>query len=735
MQPVAVDKWRRPWIGFQWLFFRRGPGATNHFEAGGFARSNDEVAYPNLMFHFLPLAIRYDGSAGAPGHGYQVHIGPMYSDARGSVKIVSTDPTVHPALRFNYLSTDQDRREWVEAIRVARNILGQPAFDPYNGGETSPGPAVSTDQEILDWVARDAETALHPSCTARMGIDDASVVDPADDARPRARRVARRGRLRHALRHQRQHLRPGDDGRREGRRPRSSATRRWPPSRSSSTATSRPDRRPSDRKTAGLALNRAAPIEFAPGIPTTVRTALVAAPGPAHDERPRRAPARRCRRGGDRRAQDPGGVVRSDAVVRPSGPRAAGARPAAPGDSARPPVARGRCRDGRGRRRRSDRGARHRHATRGGSGAARAPRRAARRPSRGDRRRRPAGPGDPSAGRPGPGRGGRIARAAVGRHPGPLRRRRLGRAAGRRHPRPGLPPRRPRIGLRDPRAELGSRRVGNPHGCGAGRNGRNGRSGHRRGVRDARRESRPCCRPWCRRPRHLSRSRRARAPGRARRLVRPRGRRGPTTAGSTCCSSGATPGRTDGACGPTRSSSSASTCGRVGPRCSGSRATSSACPSPPRAREPCPGGRFPGLLNALYVYAMGHPKSFPGGDARGMRAVAGAVQELAGVRLDGDGRRQPGGLRPPRRRARWPVDRHPGAARRQQLPDRGRDGLDPPPLRGRLPAPRRADGARLRPVTPPGLGLRPDAAPAGGPPRPATPGRPARPSSRRCRPC
>ncbi len=179
MQPVAVDKWRRPWIGFQWLFFRRGPGATNHFEAGGFARSNDEVAYPNLMFHFLPLAIRYDGSAGAPGHGYQVHIGPMYSDARGSVKIVSTDPTVHPALRFNYLSTDQDRREWVEAIRVARNILGQPAFDPYNGGETSPGPAVSTDQEILDWVARDAETALHPSCTARMGIDDASVVDPA----------------------------------------------------------------------------------------------------------------------------------------------------------------------------------------------------------------------------------------------------------------------------------------------------------------------------------------------------------------------------------------------------------------------------------------------------------------------------------------------------------------------------------------------------------------------------
>ena len=121
MQPAATQKWRRPWIGFQWLFFRRGPGATNHFEGGGFVRSNDDVAYPNLMFHFLPLAIRYDGSAGAPGHGYQVHVGPMYSDARGSVKIVSTDPRAHPALRFNYLSTDQDRREWVEAIRVARS--------------------------------------------------------------------------------------------------------------------------------------------------------------------------------------------------------------------------------------------------------------------------------------------------------------------------------------------------------------------------------------------------------------------------------------------------------------------------------------------------------------------------------------------------------------------------------------------------------------------------------------
>src|SRR5206468_11900308 len=179
MQPHATEKWRRPWIGFQWLFFRAGPGATNHFEAGGFVRGDEDVAYPNLMFHFLPLAIRYDGTAPAGGHGYQVHVGPMYSDARGSVRITSTDPTVHPALRFNYLSTEQDRREWVEAIRVARRILNQPAFDAFNGGELAPGAEVATDEQILDWVASDAETALHPSCTAKMGADAVSVTDPA----------------------------------------------------------------------------------------------------------------------------------------------------------------------------------------------------------------------------------------------------------------------------------------------------------------------------------------------------------------------------------------------------------------------------------------------------------------------------------------------------------------------------------------------------------------------------
>jgi choline dehydrogenase len=182
-QPVsmapALRWWNWPWIGMQWLFGRTGPGATNHFEAGGFVRSNADVDYPNLMFHFLPVAIRYDGSAPSRGHGYQVHVGPMYSDARGSIHITSSDPRVHPAMRFNYLSTAQDRREWVEAIRCARTILEQPAMADYNGGETSPGSVVETDAQILEWVAKDAETALHPSCTCRMGIDELSVTDPS----------------------------------------------------------------------------------------------------------------------------------------------------------------------------------------------------------------------------------------------------------------------------------------------------------------------------------------------------------------------------------------------------------------------------------------------------------------------------------------------------------------------------------------------------------------------------
>jgi choline dehydrogenase len=181
-QPVSIGPWlkhrHKPRIGAEWLFLRRGVGASNHFEAGGFIRSNALVDYPNLMFHFLPIAIRYDGSQPAAEHGYQVHIGPMYSDVRGALTLKSRDPFEHPALRFNYLSTETDRREWIEMVRAARHILAQPAFAAFSDGELSPGPSVETDQEILDWVAKDAETALHPSCTAKMGVDDDAVLDP-----------------------------------------------------------------------------------------------------------------------------------------------------------------------------------------------------------------------------------------------------------------------------------------------------------------------------------------------------------------------------------------------------------------------------------------------------------------------------------------------------------------------------------------------------------------------------
>src|SRR5690625_2568407 len=140
-QPVSIAPWlkqrHKPRIGLEWLA-RRGVGASNHFEAGGFIRSNDRVDYPDQMFHFLPIASRYDGSQPAAAHGYQVHIGPMYSDCRGDILLKSADPYEKPAIRFNYLSTENDRREWIEMVREARRILGQSAMDPFNAGEISP---------------------------------------------------------------------------------------------------------------------------------------------------------------------------------------------------------------------------------------------------------------------------------------------------------------------------------------------------------------------------------------------------------------------------------------------------------------------------------------------------------------------------------------------------------------------------------------------------------------------
>ena len=181
-QPVSMYpalKWyNQPWIGLKWLVGRTGEAATNHFEAGGFIRSNDRVAYPNIQFHFLPLAIRYDGTSPRQGHGYQVHIGPMNTDVRGHVKIKSANPLDYPRIRFNYLSTAQERREWVEAIRTTREIMTQPAFDPFRGQELAPGEQIQSDTEILDFVAREGESAYHPSCTCAMGTHAMAVTDP-----------------------------------------------------------------------------------------------------------------------------------------------------------------------------------------------------------------------------------------------------------------------------------------------------------------------------------------------------------------------------------------------------------------------------------------------------------------------------------------------------------------------------------------------------------------------------
>ena len=221
--PVSVApalKWRnRPGVALRWALARSGPGATNHFEAGGFARSNDTVRYPNLMFHFLPIAIRYDGSAPAGGHGYQVHIGPMYSDSRGTVKLTSADPFAKPALRFNYLSTPTDRAEWTEAIAIARQILNQPAFDEFNAGELSPGPSVAVGGggARLGGAGRGDRAAplVHLRDGHRAAVGHRSRVARG------ARRVGTAGRRRvgHAVRHQRKHLRADDDDRGEGGRP------------------------------------------------------------------------------------------------------------------------------------------------------------------------------------------------------------------------------------------------------------------------------------------------------------------------------------------------------------------------------------------------------------------------------------------------------------------------------------------------------------------------------------
>ena len=183
-QPVSMAPYfkmhNRPKVGLEWLLRKSGPGATNHFEAGGFVRSNDEVKWPNLMYHFLPIAIRYDGTVpeGGGGHGYQVHVGPMYSDVRGTCKAVSSDPRKHPALQFNYLSTGNDRREWIEAVRVTRKILGAPAFEPFSGGELSPGAEVETRRADPRLGGEGRRDGAAPVLHVPDGYGRLAVVDP-----------------------------------------------------------------------------------------------------------------------------------------------------------------------------------------------------------------------------------------------------------------------------------------------------------------------------------------------------------------------------------------------------------------------------------------------------------------------------------------------------------------------------------------------------------------------------
>ncbi len=164
-------------IGLEWLLFQTGLGATNHFESGGFIRSEAGLKHPDLQYHFLPMAVRYDGNSPATGHGFQAHVGPMRPTSRGYVRIKSANPKEAPTIVFNYMSTEQDRKEMRAAIRLTREVFMQKAFDRFRGEELSPGPAVQTDAEIDAHIRASAETAYHPSCSCRMGSDDMAVVD------------------------------------------------------------------------------------------------------------------------------------------------------------------------------------------------------------------------------------------------------------------------------------------------------------------------------------------------------------------------------------------------------------------------------------------------------------------------------------------------------------------------------------------------------------------------------
>ncbi|HEB0688555.1 TPA: choline dehydrogenase [Pseudomonas aeruginosa] len=180
-QPVSIYPatkwWNQPAIGAQWLFLGKGLGASNQFEAGGFIRTREAFEWPNIQFHFLPVAINYNGSKGVQEHGFQAHMGSMRSPSRGRIHLKSRDPRQHPSILFNYMSHEQDWQEFRDGIRLTREIMNQPALDPYRGRELSPGVNVQSDAELDEFIRNHAETAFHPSCSCRMGSDDMAVVD------------------------------------------------------------------------------------------------------------------------------------------------------------------------------------------------------------------------------------------------------------------------------------------------------------------------------------------------------------------------------------------------------------------------------------------------------------------------------------------------------------------------------------------------------------------------------
>jgi len=180
-QPITLYAATKPWkmaaIGAEWLFFSTGLGATNHFESGGFIRSAAGVKHPDLQYHFLPMAVRYDGNSPVEGHGFQAHVGPMRSPSRGHVRIKSKRALDAPTIFFNYMSTEQDKVEFRAAIRLTREVFAQKAFDAFRGEEISPGKDVQTDEQIDAHIRASAETAYHPSCTCAMGTGEMAVVD------------------------------------------------------------------------------------------------------------------------------------------------------------------------------------------------------------------------------------------------------------------------------------------------------------------------------------------------------------------------------------------------------------------------------------------------------------------------------------------------------------------------------------------------------------------------------